>query len=110
MSGWPSGVRGGVHFVAGSAPFVSVGWSRPATGTHADINIVAIASDTRPRMRIYHLTVRLIFVPTSFPRDRSHRPAHQFPTNPGTASVRWRAWLPCRWLYWTHPWRGTPGP
>src|SRR6266404_6352855 len=53
---------------------------------------------------------RLIFVPTSFPRDRSHRPAHQFPTNPGTASVRWRAWLPCRWLYWTHPWRGTPRP
>src|SRR6059036_184337 len=53
---------------------------------------------------------RLIFVPTSFPRDRAHRPARQSPTNPGTASVRWRAWLPCRWLYWTHPWRGTPGP
>src|SRR6267142_1278383 len=52
---------------------------------------------------------RLIFVPTSFPRDRAHRSAHQFPTNPGTASVRWRAWLPGRWLYWTHPWRGTPG-
>src|SRR6266699_146265 len=57
MSGWPSGVRGGVHFVAGSAPFVSVGWSRPATRTHADTNIVAIASDTRPLMRIYHLAV-----------------------------------------------------
>src|SRR5207249_3251835 len=53
---------------------------------------------------------RLIFVPTSFPRDRAHRPARQFPTNPGTASVRWRAWLPCRWLYWIHPWRGTPRP
>src|SRR5207245_643089 len=57
MSGWPSGVRGGVHFVAGSAPFVSAGWSRPATRTHADTNIVAIASDTRPLMRIYHLAV-----------------------------------------------------
>src|SRR5438093_13535345 len=53
---------------------------------------------------------RLIFVATSFPRDRAHRPAHQLPTNPGTASVRWRAWLPGRWLYWTHPWRVTPGP
>src|SRR2546426_2875037 len=53
---------------------------------------------------------RLIFVPTSFPRDRAHRSARQFPTNPGRASVRCRAWLPCRWLYWTHPWRGTPRP
>src|SRR5215831_18788118 len=57
MSGWPSGVRGGVHFVAGSAPFVLAGWSRPATGTHADINNVTIASDTRLLMRIYDLAV-----------------------------------------------------
>src|SRR5437870_3463364 len=53
---------------------------------------------------------RLIFVPTSFPRDRAHRPARQSATNPGRASVRWPAWLPCRWLYWTHPWRGPSRP